>query len=238
VFSAEADASALLFSSWKTVSFLASAPAFLALAPTTRKTLKERKISPSPLSLGSPRRGITRSGNQAGEEGLQEKLAVAARARQHAYEACQQAMWSATRGRQIPDVRPGAPRRLGGLFFVPPASCGHQAFTAPWTGRPGRQGRIRDMTKADLVKRLADTNPHLYMRDVERIVATVFNQIAAALARGDRVELRGFGAFSTRTRGARPARNPRTGAEVSVPGKTVPHFKTAKQLRGRLETLG
>jgi integration host factor subunit beta len=90
------------------------------------------------------------------------------------------------------------------------------------------------MTKSDLIKRLADANPHLTMRDAERIVATVFNQITAALARGDRVELRGFGAFSTRTRGARPARNPRTGAEVAVPDKTVPHFKAGKELRDRL----
>jgi integration host factor subunit beta len=90
------------------------------------------------------------------------------------------------------------------------------------------------MTKSDLVKRLADANPHLTMRDVERIVATVFNQITAALARGDRVELRGFGAFSTRARGQRVGRNPRTGDEVSVPDKAVPHFRTGKELRGRL----
>jgi integration host factor subunit beta len=94
------------------------------------------------------------------------------------------------------------------------------------------------MTKADLVKQLADANPHLTMRDVERIVATVFGRIVAALARGDRVELRGFGAFSVRARGARPARNPRTGDEVSVPDKAVPHFKTGKELRERLQDLG
>jgi integration host factor subunit beta len=90
------------------------------------------------------------------------------------------------------------------------------------------------MTKSDLVKRLADANPHLTMRDAERIVATVFNQITAALTRGDRVELRGFGAFSTRARGQRVGRNPRTGDEVSVPDKAVPHFRTGKELRGRL----
>jgi integration host factor subunit beta len=93
------------------------------------------------------------------------------------------------------------------------------------------------MTKSELVKRLADANPHLYMRDVERIVAVVFNQIGAALARGDRVELRGFGAFSTRVRDARPARNPRTGDKVSVPDKAVPHFRTGKELRERLMAL-
>ena len=90
------------------------------------------------------------------------------------------------------------------------------------------------MTKSDLVKRLADANPHLTMHDVERIVATVFNRIVAALARGDRVELRGFGAFSIRARGARPARNPRTGVEVSVPDKAALHFRTGKELRDRL----
>jgi integration host factor subunit beta len=90
------------------------------------------------------------------------------------------------------------------------------------------------MTRSDLIKRLAEANPHLYMRDVERIVATVFNHIAAALARGDRVELRGFGAFSIRARGGRAARNPRSGEQVAVPDKTVPHFRTGKELRDRL----
>jgi integration host factor subunit beta len=93
------------------------------------------------------------------------------------------------------------------------------------------------VTKSDLIKRLAEANPHLYERDVQRIVATVFNRIGAALARGDRVELRGFGTFSLRARGARPARNPRTGERVAVPDKTVPHFKTGKELHGRLQAL-
>jgi integration host factor subunit beta len=90
------------------------------------------------------------------------------------------------------------------------------------------------MTKSDLVRMLATTNPHLYQRDVERIVTTVFEEIGAALARGDRVELRGFGAFSVRQRQARTGRNPRTGDEVPVPDKAVPHFKTGKELRERL----
>jgi integration host factor subunit beta len=90
------------------------------------------------------------------------------------------------------------------------------------------------MTRSDLIKRLAEANPHLYTRDVERIVATVFNQIVAALARGDRVELRGFGTFSTRSRGGRAARNPRSGVRVVVPDKTVPHFRTGKELRDHL----
>ena len=90
------------------------------------------------------------------------------------------------------------------------------------------------MTRSGLIKRLADANPHLYMRDVERIVGTVFEQISSALARGDRVELRGFGAFSIRARGERVGRNPRTGAEVAVPGKLVPRFKAGKELLARL----
>jgi len=92
------------------------------------------------------------------------------------------------------------------------------------------------MTKSDLIKRLADANPHLYLRDIERIVGTVFEHISAALARGDRVELRGFGAFSVRSRGERVGRNPRTGDEVAVPNKIVPYFKTGKELRERLNT--
>ena len=93
------------------------------------------------------------------------------------------------------------------------------------------------MTRSDLIKRLADANPHLTMRDVGRVVATVFNQISAALARGDRVELRGFGAFSIRARDGRPARNPRTGEPVTVPDRAAPHFRTGKQLRDRLTTV-
>jgi integration host factor subunit beta len=90
------------------------------------------------------------------------------------------------------------------------------------------------MTKSDLIKRLAEANPHLYVRDLERIVGRVFEEIGAALARGDRVELRGFGAFSVRARAERVGRNPRTGDEVAVPNKVVPYFKTGKELRDRL----
>jgi integration host factor subunit beta len=90
------------------------------------------------------------------------------------------------------------------------------------------------MTKSELILRLAERNPHLYQRDVERIVATVFDEITAALQRGDRVELRGFGAFSIKARDARVGRNPRTGDSVSVEQKRVPFFKTGKQLRDRL----
>ena len=77
-------------------------------------------------------------------------------------------------------------------------------------------------------------HPGLAQSDLERIVTTVFDQIGAALARGDRVELRGFGAFSVRARDARTGRNPRTGDEVQVPDKVVPYFKTGKELRERL----
>jgi integration host factor subunit beta len=94
------------------------------------------------------------------------------------------------------------------------------------------------MTKSELIARLAERNPHLYQRDVERIVTTIFDEIAGALARGDRVELRGFGAFSVKSRDARQGRNPRTGESVSVEGKVIPFFKTGKQLRERLNIDG
>jgi integration host factor subunit beta len=90
------------------------------------------------------------------------------------------------------------------------------------------------MTKSELVQRLAETNPHLYQRDVEVIVTTIFDAIAGALAQGDRVELRGFGAFSVKRREARIGRNPRTGDSVQVSEKHIPFFKTGKQLRDRL----
>jgi integration host factor subunit beta len=90
------------------------------------------------------------------------------------------------------------------------------------------------MTKSELVLRLAEKNPHLFQRDVERIVGTIFDEISHALARGDRVELRGFGAFSVKSREARVGRNPRTGESVSVSEKFVPFFKAGKDLRDRL----
>ncbi len=90
------------------------------------------------------------------------------------------------------------------------------------------------MTKSELITRLAERNPHLYLRDVERIVATVFDEISEALSRGDRVELRGFGAFSVKHREARLGRNPRTGTTVKVSEKHIPFFKTGKELRERL----
>ena len=94
------------------------------------------------------------------------------------------------------------------------------------------------MTKSELILRLAELNPHLYQRDVERIVSTIFDEIASALVRGDRVELRGFGAFSVKRRGARTGRNPRTGTAVDVAEKHIPFFKTGKELREKLNDRG
>ncbi len=90
------------------------------------------------------------------------------------------------------------------------------------------------MTKSELILRLAERNPHLYQRDVERIVSTIFDEIAGALSRGDRVELRGFGSFSVKRRGPRMGRNPRTGDAVPVAEKFSPYFKTGKELRERI----
>jgi len=81
---------------------------------------------------------------------------------------------------------------------------------------------------------IADKNPHLYHRDVENVVNAILDEITDALATGNRVELRGFGAFSVKNRPARTARNPKTGDQVSVDEKWVPFFKTGKELRDRL----
>ena len=93
------------------------------------------------------------------------------------------------------------------------------------------------MTKSELISLLAIDNPLLYQRDIEKIVATFFEEITAALAKGERVELRGFGAFSVKERKARTGRNPRTGESVEVTEKFIPYFKTGKQLRERLNEL-
>ena len=90
------------------------------------------------------------------------------------------------------------------------------------------------MIRSELIQKIADENPHLYQRDVERIVNTIFEEVIEAMARGDRVELRGFGAFSVKKREARAGRNPRTGDSVQVEEKHVPFFKTGKLLRDRL----
>jgi integration host factor subunit beta len=90
------------------------------------------------------------------------------------------------------------------------------------------------MTKSELIAELSAANPHLLGRDVELIVATIFNEITAALERGERVELRGFGAFTVKRRDARTGRNPRTGEAVPVEEKAVPFFKAGKELRERV----
>ena len=90
------------------------------------------------------------------------------------------------------------------------------------------------MTKSELILLLAEKNPHLFHRDVERIVTKVFDEISGAVARGDRVELRGFGAFSIKNRESRTGRNPRTGESVQVLRKSVPFFKVGKDLKQRL----
>ncbi|MBN2906404.1 MAG: integration host factor subunit beta [Rhodobacteraceae bacterium] len=90
------------------------------------------------------------------------------------------------------------------------------------------------MIRSELIQKIAEENPHLYQRDVERIVNTIFEEIISAMAAGDRVELRGFGAFSVKKRDARTGRNPRTGESVDVEEKFVPFFKTGKLLRDRL----
>ncbi len=90
------------------------------------------------------------------------------------------------------------------------------------------------MIKSELVARLTARYPHLYHRDIERIVSTMLDEITKALAAGHRVELRGFGAFSVKVRPARQGRNPRTGEAVSVDEKRAPFFRTGKELRERL----
>jgi integration host factor subunit beta len=94
------------------------------------------------------------------------------------------------------------------------------------------------VTRSDLIAQLAASTPHLRQADIELIVATVFDQITAALARGDRVELRGFGAFTVKRRNARIGHNPRTREPVPVGEKTVPFFRASNMLRGRLNRGG
>lgn len=116
-------------------------------------------------------------------------------------------------------------------------------MTALWQSGSLRNNCARDrdssqlgglMTKSELIADLAAANPHLLARDAEQIVQTVFDQIVAALASGDRVELRGFGAFTVKRRSARTGRNPRTGEAVAVREKLVPFFKAGKELRERV----
>jgi integration host factor subunit beta len=90
------------------------------------------------------------------------------------------------------------------------------------------------MIKSQLIKRIAAQNPHLFERDIEKIVNIILATIVDAMARGDRVELRGFGIFSVRFREARVGRNPKTGEPVTVARTGLSYFKTGKEMRGRL----
>ncbi|MCF6328917.1 MAG: integration host factor subunit beta [Henriciella sp.] len=90
------------------------------------------------------------------------------------------------------------------------------------------------MLRSELIARLAEENPDLKSEDLERVVGVILDEISDALARGDRVELRGFGAFSVRHRKARTGRNPRTGEAVKVEAKAVPFFRPGKELRARV----
>ena len=90
------------------------------------------------------------------------------------------------------------------------------------------------MIKSELIERFAAENPHLYQRDVEKIVNTILDTITTALAQGDRVELRGFGMFRVKRRNARTGRNPRDGTQVLISEKVIPAFKTSRDLHRRL----
>lgn len=92
------------------------------------------------------------------------------------------------------------------------------------------------MIRSELLQALAADNPELRAEEVEQVVDIFFDEIATRLAEGGRVELRGFGTFSTRQREARSGRNPRTGASVDVPAKRVPYFKPGKEMRERLNS--
>lgn len=91
------------------------------------------------------------------------------------------------------------------------------------------------MTKSELVADLAGKHPHLTARDVDFAVNLMLDAIADALAQGDRIEIRGFGSFSLNYRPGRVGRNPKTGEQVEVPAKHVPHFKAGKELRERVQ---
>ena len=94
------------------------------------------------------------------------------------------------------------------------------------------------MTRSELILRISEKNPHLFNRDIEEVVNSIFGEISLALSRGDRVELRGFGAFSVKYRKSRIGRNPRTGEAVQVGEKKIPFFKTGKKLRALLNATG
>lgn len=103
-----------------------------------------------------------------------------------------------------------------------------------WTAKGGGL----DMIKSELIEKLAAENAHLTHSEVERVVNIVLGRMVDSLSEAGRVELRGFGAFSVRSRPARAGRNPRTGETVEVPAKAVPFFKSGKELRERLNASG
>jgi integration host factor subunit beta len=119
------------------------------------------------------------------------------------------------------------------LPFVPQKILHIVEAVSFWALSPGLLWGM-SMIRSELIARIAEDNPKLSLRHVEKIVNTVFDEIVEAMARGDRVELRGFGAFSVKQRDARTGRNPRTGTAVDVEEKHVPFFKTGKLLRDRL----
>ena len=94
------------------------------------------------------------------------------------------------------------------------------------------------MIKSEMIEKLAAENTYLTHAEVERLVNVILGKMTDALSEGGRVELRGFGAFSVRSRPARQGRNPRTGETVDVPAKAVPFFKSGKELRERLNASG
>lgn len=118
------------------------------------------------------------------------------------------------------------------LLFVPRKNLHIVGVSRLGRCRPASVGV--SMIRSELISRIAEDNPDLSLRHVEKIVNTIFDEIVEAMARGDRVELRGFGAFSVKQRDARIGRNPRTGTAVEVDEKHVPFFKTGKLLRDRL----
>lgn len=113
--------------------------------------------------------------------------------------------------------------------------AGRQRKFAAWRRVvANNRSEAMEMIKSELVQIIAERNPHLYQRDVENIVNAILDEIAEAMMDGDRVELRGFGAFSVKNRPARVGRNPRTGEKVPVTEKYVPFFKTGKEMREKL----
>jgi integration host factor subunit beta len=116
---------------------------------------------------------------------------------------------------------------VAGAWDSSPVHAAAEASTSSFGGKVG-------MTRSELIAGLAEDNPHLTIGEVERIVAAFFDEMTAALARNERVELRGFGAFTVKYRNARAGRNPRTGETVAVEQKCVPFFKAGKELRERI----